>query len=326
MYLGLSLTALISAIAFFCSQFSWSVKLGFSAISFAIFIGMIFGNTFYKRIEKSSHLGVLFAKGTLLRTGIILYGFKITFQQISSIGTTAIIADVLMLSSTFLITLYLGIKLFKIDKQIVLLTAAGCSICGAAAIMATEPVVKGKSHKVAVAISIVVIYGTIAMFFYPFLYSHLQSFFSEQDFGVYIGSTIHEVAQVVAAGQEISPITANSAVITKMLRVMLIAPFLIILSNFISSDKKNITIPWFAVFFILVALFNSCNLLPSNIVKILIHLDNLCLIMAMAALGLTTNISAIKQAGIKPLYLGACTFAWLIIGGGIINYTIKTLF
>jgi len=323
---GVFISALISVVAYQIGEFQWSKDLGFSAILFAIIIGMLIGNTFYPKIEQQAKVGVSFAKGTLLRTGIILYGFRVTFQQIDAVGSAAIVTDAVMVAGTFLFTLLLGVKLFKLDKQTVFLTAAGCSICGAAAIMATEPVVRGESHKVAVALSVVVIFGTCAIFLYPIIYQLQGTLFNQQTFGIYVGSTVHEVAQVVAAGRQVSPITGDYAVITKMIRVMMIAPFLLILSNFVDTpedgSKRKITIPWFAVFFILVAIFNSFDLLPHLMVSTLIQIDSLFLIMAMAALGLTTQASAIKQAGIKPIILGACTFIWLIFGGGVINYYI----
>ncbi|RVR65717.1 putative sulfate exporter family transporter, partial [Citrobacter freundii] len=103
-------------------------------------------------------------------------------------------------------------------------------ICGAAAVLATEPVVKAEASKVTVAVATVVIFGTIAIFLYPAMYPLLAHWFSPETYGIYIGSTMHEVAQVVAAGHAINPDAENAAVIAKMLRVMMLAPFLILLA------------------------------------------------------------------------------------------------
>jgi len=182
----------------------------------------------------------------------------------------------------------------------------------------------------------VVVFGTLAIFVYPWLYQlnleHHWLTVSAESFGIFTGSTVHEVAQVVAAAHPIGPEAENAAVITKMLRVMMLAPFLVIISAWLSRQRSTdkvatgkpgaITIPWFALIFILVAGLNSFHLLPQVWVKQLIALDTLLLAMAMAALGLTTHISAIRQAGLKPILLASLLFAWLLIGGGVINHLV----
>ena len=181
------------------------------------------------------------------------------------------------------------------------------------------------------AVATVVIFGTVAIFLYPAIYPLMSQWFSPETFGIYIGSTVHEVAQVVAAGHAISPDAENAAVISKMLRVMMLAPFILLaarvkqLSGANSGEKSKITIPWFAILFIVVAIFNSFHLLPQSVVNMLVTLDTFLLAMAMAALGLTTHVSALKKAGAKPLLMALVLFAWLIVGGGAINYVIQSV-
>ncbi|MFC0323426.1 YeiH family putative sulfate export transporter [Gallibacterium melopsittaci] len=328
---GLLLAGVVTIVAFTLTYFGVGQSLGISALTFAILLGMLVGNTIYPKIANTCHEGVNFSKGILLRAGIILYGFRITFQQIDSVGVNAVVTDAIMLLSTFLITCWLGIKWLKIDKETTYLCATGASICGAAAVMAAEPVVKAQSHKVSVAIATVVIFGTIAMFTYPIFYTWLQHYLTEHQFGIYIGSTVHEVAQVYAAGQNINSQIADSAVITKMIRVMMLAPFLLGLSYFLSREQsttehRKINIPWFAVWFIIVAIFNSFPILPVQITQWLVQIDTILLMMAMSALGLTTHIDAIKKAGAKPLILGLIVFFWLSIGGFVINMVSQALF
>lgn len=169
-----------------------------------------------------------------------------------------------MVSCTFILALSLGKYLFKIDDEITMLVGAGGAICGAAAVIAAEPVIKTQPYKVTIAVATVVVFGTISMFLYPYLYLHLG--LSPAEFGIYTGSTIHEVAQVVAAGKNVSDSAAQYAVIVKMIRVMLLVPFLLILSYYVnrrrqsasqSDQKPPILIPWFAVFFIIASLVNS---------------------------------------------------------------------
>ncbi|VFS77734.1 Uncharacterised protein [Kluyvera cryocrescens] len=303
-----------------------------SALTLAILFGMVIGNTVYPKLWQSCDGGVIFAKQHLLRLGIILYGFRLTFSQIADVGVSGIVIDVLTLSSTFLMACWLGQKVFGLDKHTSWLIGAGSSICGAAAILATEPVVKAEASKVTVAVATVVIFGTLAIFLYPAMYPLVAHWFSPETYGIYIGSTMHEVAQVVAAGHAISPEAENAAVIAKMLRVMMLAPFLLILAARVkqlapanAEQKSKITIPWFAILFIVVAIFNSFHLLPQSVVQMLITLDTILLAMAMAALGVTTHISALKKAGAKPLLMALVLFIWLIVGGGAINFAIQTV-
>ena len=323
---GLLLSAVIAGLALWLGNIPSVAGAGFSALTLAILFGIVAGNTLYPRIHAHCDVGVLWSKQYLLRLGIILYGLRLTFSQIAEVGVSGIAIDVLMLSSTFMLACLLGQKVFGLDRKTSWLIGAGSSICGAAAVLATEPVVKAESSKVAVAVATVVIYGTLAIFIYPAMYPLLAHWFTPEAYGIYMGSTMHEVAQVVAAGHAVSPDAENAAVIAKMLRVMMLAPFLILLASRVKQlsptaegEKSKITIPWFAVLFILVAVFNSFHLLPKGVVDVLITVDTVLLAMAMAALGLTTHISALKKAGAKPLLMALALFVWLIVGGGAIN-------
>lgn len=329
---GIALSAVVTGVALWGGSIPSIAGAGFSALTLAILLGMVVGNTVYPHIWKSCDGGVIFAKQHLLRLGIILYGFRLTFSQIADVGFSGIAIDVLTLTSTFFLACFIGQKVFGLDRQTSWLIGAGSSICGAAAVLATEPVVKAEASKVTVAVATVVIFGTLAIFLYPAIYPLVAHWFSPETYGIFIGSTMHEVAQVVAAGHAISPDAENAAVIAKMLRVMMLAPFLIFLAARVKqlapagSDRKSkITIPWFAILFIVVAIFNSFHLLPKAVVEMLVTLDTVLLAMAMAALGVTTHVSALKKAGAKPLLMALVLFIWLIVGGGAINLAVHSL-
>lgn len=149
---------------------------------------------------------------------------------------------------------------------------------------------------------------------------------NSQQMGIYIGSTIHEVAHVVGAGNALNDIyIAQNAVIVKMIRVMLLAPFLLILSLLVDrknrkkrnlpSKKSKIIIPWFAFGFIGVIVFNSLIFLPAVLVDVINMVDDFALTMAMTALGVETNFKMFKQSGFKTFILAFLLFIWLIIGG-----------
>lgn len=326
---GLLLTAAIAGCAAFLAHQPWLAGAGFGALTLAIILGILIGNSLYPRLATQCDSGVLLAKQRLLRLGIILYGFRITLQQIGDVGLSGVLIDVLVLSSTFLLTCFLGIRLLKMDRETVWLIGAGSSICGAAAVLASEPIIKAEPSKVAVAVATVVLFGTLGILLYPQIWSLLPPT-SQAHFGIYTGSTLHEVAQVVAAGHAIGAEAENNAVITKMLRVMLLAPFLLVLGSWLrrqrshsSTRSQPVAFPWFALLFIVVALFNSLHLLPASMIGGINQLTDLMLAMAMAALGLTTHFSGLKQAGIKPLLLGMLVFIWLIVGGGALNVLVQ---
>ncbi|WP_343073016.1 YeiH family protein [Brenneria izadpanahii] len=321
-------------------KYSKSHTVGPGTLTLAIVAGIILGNTVYPWLHSFCDPGAQWAKHHLLRWGIILYGFRLSFQQITEIGVTGIAIDFTIVTSTFLLACWLGRRILKLDAETVILIGAGSSICGAAAVMATAPVIKAPGNKIAIAISTVVIFGTTAMFFYPWLYQlnlyyHWLAF-NPQTFGMYLGSTVHEVAQVVAAGHAIGGETENIAVIGKMLRVMMLAPFLLALGIALkkmgpktaasAAEPVSLAFPWFALWFVAAAALNSTRLFPPALTGDLTRLDNVLLAMAMMALGLTTRISDIRNAGPKPLLLALILFVWLIMGGACINLAFDHLF
>src|SRR5690606_6075764 len=210
-----------------------------------------------------------------------------------------------------------------------ILIGAGASICGAAAVMATQAVVRARAETASVAIATVVVFGTLSMFLYPALYPVLG--LSEHAYGVYVGSTVHEVAQVVAAGESVGQWAAATAVIEKMWRVMLLAPFLLVLGlgsgagGGESGRRARDAIPWFAVAFIGAAVLNSLGVLPSAIVDALAALATPLLAIAMAALGLRTRFDSIREAGAGPLKLGMVLCAFLVVGGYVLNVALARL-
>jgi uncharacterized integral membrane protein (TIGR00698 family) len=336
---GIALSAALAALAVGLGGLEWLQSHGMSALTVAILLGIVLANTVYTRLAGTAGPGVNFSKQTLLRAGVILYGLRLTVQDIGHVGIAGVLIDAVVLTSTFALAYLLGTRFFGLDRTTAILIGAGSAICGAAAVMATEPIVRAKAEQVTVAVSCVIVFGTLAIFLYPILYGLNTQWplipAGPRAFGIYAGSTIHEVAQVFAAGRSVSIATADTAVVTKMVRVMMLAPLLIALSAWMtragrthtgmkqsaaaSGATHRLRIPWFAFGFIGMVLFNSSASLPQGVRIALVDADTFILAMAMAALGLTTHVSAIRNAGIKPLLLGGVLFVWLILGGGLIN-------
>jgi uncharacterized integral membrane protein (TIGR00698 family) len=328
-WLGLALAGAVAWAAWTIGALQWARELGLSTLTIAIVLGIAIGNSVFPVLARHTARGVDFSKTALLRAGIVLYGFRITFQQIADIGWAGVVIDALMVALTFTIAVQLGTRVLRLDRRTSMLIGAGSAICGAAAVLATEPVLRAPANKVSVAVATVVVFGTVAMFLYPLLYPYLG--LSQQAFGIFTGSTVHEVAQVVAASRSVGETAASTAVIEKMLRVMMLAPFLMMLSTARGgaaaggAGGRRVTIPGFAVLFLGASALNSLHLLSAAVVSRLLDLDTALLAMAMAALGLRTHAAAVRQAGIKPLLLAAALFAFLVVGGYAVNRVVLQL-
>lgn len=325
---GIGVVLLLAVASMLMSQLDTFSAIGVSPLTIGIVLGIVVVNVIGRRYDNLVDSGVDFAKSRLLKLGVILFGLHFTYGEVLSLGWRGLGIDLSIIVSVLILSLLVGRYILKLDYQTSLLVGAGSAICGAAAILATAPVIKAKSETVVIAVSTVVIFGTASMFLYPAIWPYVDV--SATHFGVYIGSTIHEVAQVVAAGSAIGAESAQNAVLEKMLRVILLAPFLVILALFPNkqdadkeeSGSSGISLqhmPWFALYFLIVIGANSLIDLPDIVVNVLMELDTLCLTMAMVALGLKTHVSVVTHAGYKPLLLGVVLFLFLIVGGGGIN-------
>ena len=174
---GIALTGVLAWAAIELGKIAWLRSSGISVLTLAILLGMVVGNTIYPRVACIAGAGVGLAKQLLLRTGIILYGLRLTFQDVASVGIAGVLIDSIVLSTTFALSWWAGTRLFGLDRKTAMLIGAGSAICGAAAVMATEPVVRGRAGQVTVAVSTVVVFGTLAIFIYPMLY-HLNARYS----------------------------------------------------------------------------------------------------------------------------------------------------
>jgi uncharacterized integral membrane protein (TIGR00698 family) len=329
---GLLLVAILATLAKQLADLEVAHIHGLSLLTLSIILGLLIGSSLYGHIAIHCHQGVGFAKQILLRMGIVLFGFKLTLADVWSVGWQAIVIDLLTLCSTFILSYWVGHRWLRMEQRIALLIGSGSAICGAAAVLATQPVIKAKSEHATVAIATVVVYGTLAMFIWPVLFPIAQQLgINAQQFGVFEGSTIHEIAQVAVAAQSIDDAAAKSAIITKMIRVMMLAPFLISLAIYWKKldhshhpDKQiPTTPPWFALAFLLMIGLNSLHWLPTAAQQFLSVMANILLACAMVAMGLTTHLSAIGQAGLRPLALAAVLWMWLLLGGGLINMGIQ---
>lgn len=353
---GILFVAIFAAAATMIADMSFIKNLGISPLVVGIVLGIFYANTLHNKFPSAWETGITFSGKKILRFAIVFYGFRITFQQIAEVGLQGFMVSLLVLSSTLIIGIWLGTKVFKMDRDTSILTASGASVCGAAAVLATEPVLKSEEHKAAVAVSMVVLFGTISMFLYPVLYAAIIEpstgflHMSPSTFGMYVGGTIHEVAQVVAVPASVpgaGESMANTAVIVKMTRVIMIAPMLIVLGLVLSSmakksggegSKVKLVIPWFAVYFIGMAGVNSLihdytltasadmATIITGVIANINMIDTFLLTMAMTALGMGTRFAKFKGLGLAPVYTAGSMFIWLVVGGFVITQWVVATF
>ena len=320
---GVLLITLFSCAAFYIGDMAFVKSLSFSPMIVGIILGMLYANSLRNNLPETWVPGIQFCSKRILRIGIILYGFRLTFQNVVEVGIPAICIDAIIVAVTICGGVMIG-RLMKMDRGIALLTSVGSGICGAPAILGTESAIKVKPYKTAVAVSTVVIFGTIAMFLYPILYRNGILDLTPQEMGIFTGSTVHEVAHVVGAGNAMGKEVSDPAIIVKMIRVMMLVPVLLIISYSVmraavksgdASGRGKISMPWFAILFLVVIGFNSLNLLPAGLVDFINTFDTFLLTMAMTALGAETSIDKFRKAGAKPFILAFILFIWLMVGG-----------
>lgn len=321
---GILFVAIFAAAATYIADLGPVKALGLSPLVIGIVMGIFYANTLHNQTPVEWHSGITFSGKKILRFAIVVYGFRITFQQIADVGMDGFLVSLIMLTTTMIIGSWAGTKLFGMDKDTSILTAAGGAVCGAAAVLATEPVLKAEDYKTAVAVSMVVLFGTISMFLYPALYNAGLIPFDEFSMGIYTGGTVHEVAHVVGAGNAIGQIASDNAIIVKMTRVLLLLPMLLGTGWFLnrqteSGSRSKLPVPWFAVAFMGVVIFHSFVELPSILMQGIHTIDTLFLTMAMTALGLGTTWEKVKKAGPAPLLVAGIMFAWLMVGGFFIT-------
>ncbi|MDY3857317.1 MAG: YeiH family protein [Muribaculaceae bacterium] len=333
---GILLIGLFSCAAFYIGSAKIFQELSFSPMIIGIVLGMLYANSLRNHLPETWVPGIQFCSKKLLRLGIILYGFRLTFQDIVEVGLAGIIIDAIVVAVTVIGGYWIG-KALKMDRDIALLTSVGSGICGAAAVLGAEATIRTQPYKTAVAVATVVIFGTISMFIYPIAYRAGILDLDPQQMGIYAGSTLHEVAHAVGAGNAMGAEISNATIIVKMIRVMLLVPVLLVLALWVaaqarkntsagSAQKGKLAIPWFAVLFLVVIGFNSLDLLPHSVVEVINYICTFLLTMAMVALGAETSIDKFRKAGAKPFVLAFILYVWLLGGGYLLARYVSPLF
>lgn len=310
---GLLLTALITAAAFGLRELP---DVGtFSPLILAIVLGMLFHNAI--GTPARAREGVTFALRKVLRFAIILLGLQLTAAQIAEVGANGLAVIALTLIATFLFTTWAG-RLLGVEKKLTQLIAAGTSICGASAVIATNTVTNAHDEDVAYAVACVTVFGSIAMFAYPLLPGLLH--LDPRAFGLWSGASIHEIAQVVAAAYQDGQQAGEFGTIAKLSRVAMLAPMVIALGLIAARRNRKAgaahatgraPMPWFVLGFVAMVGLNSVVTIPPEMRSVIVTVTTILLSMALAAMGLETDIRKLRAKGLRPLMLGAAAFLFI---------------
>lgn len=245
-----------------------------------------------------------------LRLGVALLGLRLTVADVASLGWTPVLLVVCAVLATLLFGVVLG-RLLGCERQLGVLTGGSVAICGASAAMAISSVLpKGPDTQRQTLFTIIGVtsLSTIAMVLYPIIGDVLQ--FNDQEMGIFIGATIHDVAQVVGAGYSVSPTTGDLGTFIKLLRVAMLVPVVLVIGiifrNKVSAAadrEKAPAFPLFLIGFIVLFAINSTGLIPGDLIQPVANLAPALLLVAIAALGIRTSMQEVMTIGLKPVLL-----------------------
>jgi len=302
---GLLLTAGITIVAFTLHALPGLGLL--SPLMIAMALGALYHNTLAS--PGWAKAGVLLAQKRLLRLAIILLGLQLTVQQLAEVGAGGLAVIALTLGVTFIATKHLG-RWLGVEPRLAELIAAGTSICGASAVITTNTVTRGSDEDLAYAIACVTLFGTLAMVLYPLAADGLG--LDARHYGLWAGASIHEVAQVVAAAFQHGDRAGEIGTMAKLARVMMLAPLVIGLGVLANRRRGRdggagaaAPLPWFVFGFIALIGINSLGLVPPEVKPPLASVTTVLLTMALAAMGLETDLGKVRARGYRPLVLGA---------------------
>ncbi len=298
---GVLLTITIALVALLIRELP-----GMSAVSpmiLAVIIGMAVNATI--GLPERARPGIAIVVRRVLRFAIVLLGLQLTIGQVANVGLTGLAIICASVASTMGFTIWLG-RILGVDRGLSHLIAAGTAVCGASAIVAANSVTRARGEDVAYALACVTLFGSIAMFSYPLLADALR--LSSEAYGLWTGASIHEVAQVVAAAFQGGPEAGEIGTVTKLSRIIFLAPIILVLAAVAprgdAGEAPVIPIPWFVFGFIGMMLLNSIVEVPVDLQSAAGSATSFMLAMALAAMGLQTNIAHLRNKGLRPLLLG----------------------
>ena len=300
---GMLLAAIIAIVATGLGK--WFPMVGGPV--FAILIGVCWRNTV--GISPSMVSGIGFTSKKLLQWSIIGLGFGLSFTQVVQTGIESLWVTLITIAVAFVVAYFLG-RALNIGRNMRTLIGAGTAICGGSAIAAVAPIIKPQDHETALAISTIFLFNIVAVVVFPFMGHTLQM--SDLGFGLWAGTAINDTSSVVAAAYSYSNEAGDYATIVKLTRAGMIIPLCISLAllqarmESKAGNRINLVriVPWFIVGFLLASAIRSSGMLPAMWLPHIQQVALFLMVMALAAVGLTTDFKSIVKTGWKPLVLG----------------------
>jgi uncharacterized integral membrane protein (TIGR00698 family) len=287
--------------------------------------GAVFGIIFGMLLASLWHYPDRFRPGIkdtskrVLQAAIVLFGFRMDLNHVLSLGSQALLLIAVTIITAFLMAALAG-RLIGIGSNEQTLIGVGTAICGGSAIAATAPVINASGKEVARSISTIFLFNVLAVFIFP-LVGHLLQM-TDLRFGMWAGAAINDTSSVVAAGYSYSDAAGNTATVVKLTRTLMIIPVTFILALRQSKKERDAgesfilrkAFPWFAAAFLLACILNTSGIIPAGMTEFWGTMGKFCIVIAMAAVGLSTNLKELVLHGKKPVLLGfCCSFAVVIV-------------
>lgn len=308
---GFTVSLVAAAAASFLSE-----HYGAPVMLFALLLGM--GLNFLAA-ESRCKPGIEFTARTVMRIGIALLGMRITLGQITALGWQPVVLVITLIIVTISVSILVA-KLIGFQKLFGMLTGGATAICGASAALALSVALPNHPNKEKATLFTVIgvsALSTLAMIIYPMIAQQLE--LSSMEAGVFLGATIHDVAQVVGAGYSMSTETGDTATVVKLMRVAMLLPVIVCaamitrMQGVASNGKRPPLLPWFAVGFLILACINSTGWVPTLVQGGINELSRWCLIISISALGMKTQIKELATVGIKPILLMVGESIFLVV-------------
>ena len=289
---------------------------------FAILFGMVIA-LFWKE-QGWARAGVTFTSKKILQLAVVLLGFGMNLSSVAKVGAQSL-PIILSTITTSLVAAFVLHKLLHMDAKISTLIGVGSSICGGSAIAATAPVIGADDEEIAQSISVIFLFNVLAALAFPTLGGMLG--LSNEGFGLFAGTAINDTSSVTAAAAAWDGIhgsnTLDTAAIVKMTRTLAIIPITLVLALLRTRQEEKsaqgtgVTVslkkifPWFVLFFVLASVVTTLLPLPAAVTGFLKSASKFFIVMAMAAIGLNTDVVKLVRTGGKPIFMGFC--CWVAI-------------
>jgi uncharacterized integral membrane protein (TIGR00698 family) len=308
---GFVVSLIVAAAASFLSE-----HYGAPVMLFALLLGMALN---FLAGDGACKAGIEFTARTVLRIGVALLGMRITLEQIAALGWKPVALVVILVVVTIGVSV-IAAKALGFQRLFGMLTGGATAICGASAALALAAALPNHPQKERATLFTVIgvsALSTLAMIVYPMIANWLS--LSPQVAGVFLGATIHDVAQVVGAGYSMSTETGDTATVIKLMRVAMLLPVIVcaaMITRLQGADpagKRPPLLPWFAVGFLMLACINSTGWVTPVVQGSVNELSRWCLVVSISALGMKTQLKELAAVGIKPILLMVGETVFLVV-------------